>query len=44
MIRAVEVSDIHPVLDYTEFGFDELPEALEHQFAQKHFGKVVLSI
>lgn len=44
MIRAVEVNDIHPVIDPTEFGFDELPKALEHQFAQKHFGKVVVSI
>ncbi|MEM8826665.1 MAG: NAD(P)-dependent alcohol dehydrogenase [Pseudomonadota bacterium] len=43
MIRAIEASDIKPVID-REFPLAGIADAFAHQAAQKHFGKVVLTI
>ncbi len=43
MIRAIEASDIKPVID-REFPLGELGDAFRHQQAQAHFGKIVLTI
>ena len=43
MIRAINVSGVKPVLDQ-DFPLTELPAAFAHQMAQKHFGKVTVSI
>lgn len=44
MTRAIEANDIHPVLDSTVFPLQQLQAAFQHQYEQKHFGKVVVSI
>ena len=41
MIAAIEVNDVHPVLDKT-FAFDQLAQAFEHQASGSHFGKIVV--
>lgn len=43
MIAAINASKIKPVLDQT-FPLDKIAEAFAHQAAQKHFGKIILSI
>lgn len=44
MIRAIEVNDIRPVLDYTVFPLQQLQAVFQYQYEQKHFGKFVVSI
>lgn len=44
MNRAIESSDIKPVVDEKIFSIDSAKEAYEYMWAQKHFGKVVISI
>lgn len=44
MNRAIEANDIHPVVDDKIFAMDELPEAYQFQWDQKHFGKVVVRL
>ncbi|EMR65750.1 hypothetical protein MGN70_008877 [Eutypa lata] len=44
MVRAIEANDIHPVVDKKVFDFDKTKEAYEYQWAQQHFGKVVVKI
>lgn len=44
MIRAIEVNEIHPVLDYTVFPLQQLQAVFQYQYEQKHFGKFVVSI
>jgi NADPH:quinone reductase-like Zn-dependent oxidoreductase len=43
LVRAVEVNDIHPVIDRV-FGLEESPAAYQYLQSQAHFGKVVISI
>ncbi|MBZ6377057.1 NAD(P)-dependent alcohol dehydrogenase [Pacificimonas flava] len=43
MIRAVEANGIEPVIDKV-FPLAELADAFRHQEAQKHFGKIVVSV
>lgn len=43
LIRAIEVSEMHPVIDRV-FGFDEAREAMSYMQSGAHFGKVVISI
>ncbi len=42
MNRAIEINDIHPVIDRV-FGFDEALAAYRYMESQAHFGKVVIS-
>jgi len=44
MIRAIEANDIHPVVDEKVFGLDEVREAYEYMWAQKHFGKLAIKV
>ncbi|ENH71823.1 hypothetical protein FOC1_g10000206 [Fusarium oxysporum f. sp. cubense race 1] len=44
MIRAIEASDIQPVLDQQVFKLEELKDAYQYLVDQKHFGKVVIKI
>lgn len=41
MIRAIDASDLHPVID-RRFALDEIAEAFRHQEAGRHFGKICL--
>lgn len=43
MIRAIEVNGIKPMIS-DSFPLDQLKDAFEHQAAQKHFGKIVVTI
>ena len=43
MIAAIEANGLKPVVD-TTFPLAELADAFRHQEAQKHFGKIVLTI
>ena len=43
LIRALEASDLRPVIDQT-FSLDAIGEAFRHQESQKHFGKICLEI
>jgi len=44
MCRAIEANDIHPVVDKKVFPLDQAREAYEYMWAQKHFGKLCISI
>ncbi|KAL4878468.1 hypothetical protein BJY04DRAFT_113243 [Aspergillus karnatakaensis] len=44
MVKAVEASDIHPVVDEKVFTLDQAREAYEYMWAQKHFGKLTIKI
>ncbi|KAK1142830.1 hypothetical protein N8T08_007264 [Aspergillus melleus] len=44
MIKAIEVNNIHPVLDTKVFSLDQTREAYDYMWAQKHFGKVAIKI
>ncbi|ORY55911.1 uncharacterized protein BCR38DRAFT_451866 [Pseudomassariella vexata] len=44
MVAAVEANDIHPVVDKTVFGLDQVREAYDYMWAQKHFGKIAIKI
>ena len=41
MVRALEVNDLHPVIDRT-FALDGIVEAFRYEEAGKHFGKICL--
>ncbi len=43
LIRAIEINDIHPVIDRV-FRLEETPAAFAYLQSQAHFGKVVISI
>jgi NADPH:quinone reductase-like Zn-dependent oxidoreductase len=43
MNRAIEVNDLHPVIDRV-FPLDQTPQAFAWMQSQSHFGKVVISI
>ena len=43
MIRAIEANGIRPVIS-DRFPLDDLKGAFEHQAAQKHFGKIVVTL
>ncbi|QMW26600.1 hypothetical protein G4B84_001845 [Aspergillus flavus NRRL3357] len=42
--RAIEVNDLHPILDRQTFKLEEAREAYQYIWDQKHFGKVILEI
>ncbi|KAK6208638.1 zinc-binding dehydrogenase [Colletotrichum tabaci] len=44
MNRAIDANGIKPVVDAKIFGFEEVKEAYQYQWEQKHFGKVVIKI
>lgn len=44
MNRAVEANDIHPVVDEKVFELKDLRDAYQHQWDQKHFGKVTIKV
>ncbi|KLP09766.1 alcohol dehydrogenase [Fusarium fujikuroi] len=44
MVRAIEASDIKPVLDQQVFKLEELKDAYQYLVDQKHFSKVVIKI
>ncbi|KPI38856.1 Zinc-type alcohol dehydrogenase-like protein [Cyphellophora attinorum] len=44
MVRAIEASDIHPVVDKKVFPFEKAVDAYQYQWDQKHVGKVVIEV
>ncbi|KAK6600379.1 zinc-binding dehydrogenase [Botrytis cinerea] len=44
MNRAIDASGIKPVVDEKVFGLDELKEAYQYMWDQKHFGKLAIKI
>ncbi|OJD28509.1 hypothetical protein ACJ73_00073 [Blastomyces percursus] len=44
MVRAIEVNKIQPVVDEKVFSFEKAKDAYQHQWEQKHFGKVVIKV
>ncbi|KAH7116037.1 hypothetical protein B0J11DRAFT_115728 [Dendryphion nanum] len=44
MNRSIEANDIHPVVDEKVFGLEQLKEAYEYLWDQKHFGKLTVKI
>jgi NADPH:quinone reductase-like Zn-dependent oxidoreductase len=44
MNRAIEVNNIHPVIDSRVFKFEEAQEAFQYLWDQKAVGKVVIDI
>ena len=44
MNRAIDASGIKPVIDERVFAFEDLKEAYQYQWDQKHFGKVVVKV
>lgn len=44
MNHAIEVNDLHPVLDARIFKLEEAREAYQYVWDQKHFGKVVIQV
>ncbi|KAK4196118.1 hypothetical protein QBC40DRAFT_314252 [Triangularia verruculosa] len=44
MVAEIEKHDIHPVLDKTVFTLEKAKEAYEHMWAQKHIGKIPITI
>ncbi|KAI9369921.1 hypothetical protein BJX61DRAFT_122711 [Aspergillus egyptiacus] len=44
MVKAIEASDIHPVVDQKVFTLEQAKEAYEYMWAQKHFGKLGIKI
>ncbi|KAI9848093.1 MAG: hypothetical protein M1837_001195 [Sclerophora amabilis] len=44
MNQAIEVNGIKPVIDQKVFGLDEVKEAYQYMWDQKHFGKICIKI
>ncbi|KAI0179696.1 NAD(P)-binding protein [Hypoxylon sp. FL1284] len=44
MVAAIEVNNIHPVVDKEIFSLDKTREAYDYMSQQKHFGKLVIKI
>ncbi|KAI1097628.1 NAD(P)-binding protein [Jackrogersella minutella] len=44
MVAAIEVNDIHPVVDKEVFAFEKTKEAYQYMWDQKHFGKLTIKI
>jgi NADPH:quinone reductase-like Zn-dependent oxidoreductase len=44
MNRAIEVNDIHPVVDKKQFQLTELKEAVQYMQGQEHLGKICIKI
>lgn len=44
MVAAIEANGLQPVVDESVFKFDNLVDAYKYQKAQKHFGKVVVTV
>ena len=44
MNRAIEANDIHPIVDDKVFTLEELKDAYQYMWDQKHFGKLTIKI
>ncbi|KAI1161978.1 hypothetical protein F5B18DRAFT_662719 [Nemania serpens] len=44
MVAAIEVNDIHPVVDSKVFSLEQAKEAYEYQWAKGHVGKIAIEI
>ena len=44
MNEAIDVNNIKPVVDEKVFGLEEVKEAYQYMFDQKHFGKLTIKI
>ncbi|KAH4050120.1 hypothetical protein HBH98_095900 [Parastagonospora nodorum] len=44
MCRAIEANDLHPVVDEKVFKLEELKQAYEYMWEQKHFGKLTVKV
>lgn len=44
MCAAIEANDLHPVVDEKVFKLEELKEAYEYMWEQKHFGKLTVKV
>jgi NADPH:quinone reductase-like Zn-dependent oxidoreductase len=44
MNAAIEANDIHPVVDEKVFSLDEVKDAYQYMWDQKHFGKLCIKI
>jgi len=44
MCRAIEANDLHPVVDEKVFKLEELKEAYQYMWDQKHFGKLTVRV
>lgn len=44
MCAAIEANDIHPVVDEKVFKLEELKQAYEYMWDQKHFGKLTVKV
>lgn len=44
MNRAIEVNDIHPVVDKKVFSLEQAKDAYQYMWDQKHFGKLCIKI
>jgi NADPH:quinone reductase-like Zn-dependent oxidoreductase len=44
LIRAIEASNIHPVINKKVFALEELKDAYQYQWDQKHQGKIIVRI
>ncbi|KAI1429023.1 hypothetical protein F5Y12DRAFT_588305 [Xylaria sp. FL1777] len=44
MVSAIEVNDIHPVVDSRVFTLEQAKEAYEYQWAKGHIGKIAITI
>jgi len=44
MCAAIEANDLHPVVDEKVFKLQELREAYEYMWEQKHFGKLTVKV
>ena len=44
MNRCIEANDLHPVVDEKVFGLEEVKDAYQYMWDQKHFGKLCIRI
>lgn len=44
MNRAIDANSIKPVVDEKVFGLEEVKEAYQYMWDQKHFGKLAIKI
>ena len=44
MVQAIDANGFKPVVDEKVWGFEEVREAYQYMWEQKHFGKVVVKV
>jgi NADPH:quinone reductase-like Zn-dependent oxidoreductase len=44
MNRAIEANDIHPIVDEKVFTLEQLKDAYQYMWDQKHLGKLTVKI